>query len=1483
MAILGGSKVQKANAIISGLNTGLTDMVLVGGVPAEAVLVAAQMVKGKDYSDKELLALATQVLGPSAANLLEKADDGKFFALLPSLAKAIQDHSGKIALPVDMSYMDGENARVVTLVNGRVPTGFDHVLSGIGPQTDAYFSSIASGTANPFQSADLAGPLVDLRYEVLLQNMRKTAQAVSKIKVWATGGGDIDVAISKLGFSAPFKSLAGGARQDFIAGKNIPGIDAAIKNSPVALKNKPYVPATDAEAHVLAHTTVFHSLGQAIKNAGGKLVARTGIFVRGQSVGNIKVSPVPMDTAIRLSLGDLSNAFSGMEVMDIDGQNPWIDFSMTTLRTPANDRRQLSLEATRQVLATDPNVALILLQGEYSAKKGKFGAPGEVKTQTVEERLNAALLKALRQRGIDSFAISKTQRPLPAIVQVTESTIPGQLKMATFVPTPKSDIYRLMQLAQDSGINIKAFLEESTEINDPGFVVEMKTLKVEPQIPLLKEALPLPAAMQKYVEPESTEFNQLKGLTFRGSKINVNTQTIISKDSTAGYAIGDSFIDEVQSILGRVERSGKLVKIMIPEKSSTVAALQNMINALIKDNARALTVSTHSVVRGNEKFTAFIIAPQVPYIIVGYGNEAIKVAPTLEASGFGTPAVAINSLDRIERVIHAFFMGYDIYHADQVLVDKETKKEGFLYEREPGKLVEFEAKLYKALESASIVNARNELLAKLTLSERSVQSKINSVYAEAVVKGSKEANDRFAKQYKGLLSAALKSGKFKVVVDATPEKIGAQNKKLLYEPAAKLYPNTIFIYQGGEEEAVGFSFSNVSADYNTILLQKHIRHVSCNTTALSTEVISLMQYLNTTLSIDNTAIRRVADPGDAKGGVAATQLAFSYHHGPDLILVTPDNIKAALEIPGMKDKKGNQLYYVNTDAAQSGGVTMYHHHILTLTRLDGKAIDINEVKKVLAARPDVALVDFPSGVFNTVRIVELSHNLLPQAIRNAPDGANHVLVPVVMVKATDDPSEVILMYAVPQESIVARGQAHVIHAALNMASKDASTEIVDDATGATALVQAIETRLAGDPSFMTSTATEEIPTALTASSAIKSERVPFVGGNWKMAIQSQADAVKLLEDLASKIGNQNKTDTIIAPSTVHIPAVSAALKRLIQEGKVSEGAIKIAAQNMYSEEKGAFTSGISATQLKEYGVTHVILGHSEVRRNKFQEPTGESNRNVNKKVVTALSNSLVPIVCVGESDAEKNAGKEKEVVKNQVWQSLAGITSPKDIEKLVIAYEPVWAIGTGKTATPQQAQDMHSFIRGILAEMFNSVDASKIRILYGGSVTADNMAGFMAQPDIDGALVGGASLKADSFSGIVQGASTSSSPTITDNSKKGGIDFRPAAMTIKYQPMGNFTRLNPKLPILSQAQLAVFDIDKELSGIEKMVEGQIVPSGERIKELLAACSQKGELGINKERLMVLMVKIGILEETQCCLEEASQGYKEALVLTDSLA
>ncbi len=212
-------------------------------------------------------------------------------------------------------------------------------------------------------------------------------------------------------------------------------------------------------------------------------------------------------------------------------------------------------------------------------------------------------------------------------------------------------------------------------------------------------------------------------------------------------------------------------------------------------------------------------------------------------------------------------------------------------------------------------------------------------------------------------------------------------------------------------------------------------------------------------------------------------------------------------------------------------------------------------------------------------------------------------------------------------------------------------------------------------------------------------------------------------------------DLLVAPAAVLIPAVSQAL---------AGSNIALGAQNMHYEDKGAFTGEVSPAMLKPYGVSHVILGHSE-RRHVFNE----SDELINRKVAAALRHSLIPILCVGETQDQHDRGLTSEVVLTQLQHGLNGIDAAK-IAGVVIAYEPVWAIGTGRNATPEQAQEVHAAIREALIDRGGREASAVIRILYGGSVTADNVDSLMAKPDIDGALVGGASLKADSFARIIR-------------------------------------------------------------------------------------------------------------------------------------
>lgn len=249
-------------------------------------------------------------------------------------------------------------------------------------------------------------------------------------------------------------------------------------------------------------------------------------------------------------------------------------------------------------------------------------------------------------------------------------------------------------------------------------------------------------------------------------------------------------------------------------------------------------------------------------------------------------------------------------------------------------------------------------------------------------------------------------------------------------------------------------------------------------------------------------------------------------------------------------------------------------------------------------------------------------------------------------------------------------------------------------------------------------------------------RIPLIAGNWKM-YKDVTEAAELANSLKNVLKDvaADKAEVAICPPYVDLQAVAAIVKG---------SNIKLGAQNMYAAQEGAFTGEISPLMLRSVGVHYVIIGHSE-RRQYFKE----SNEDINKKVKMALEYGLFPILCVGEKLEEREKGIMKDVVKDHVVGGLAGI--PKDkMANVVIAYEPVWAIGTGKTATPDQAQEVHKFIRETLASLYDEATAQSVRIQYGGSVKPDNAKTLMNMPDIDGALVGGAALKADSFEAIVK-------------------------------------------------------------------------------------------------------------------------------------
>jgi triosephosphate isomerase len=247
-------------------------------------------------------------------------------------------------------------------------------------------------------------------------------------------------------------------------------------------------------------------------------------------------------------------------------------------------------------------------------------------------------------------------------------------------------------------------------------------------------------------------------------------------------------------------------------------------------------------------------------------------------------------------------------------------------------------------------------------------------------------------------------------------------------------------------------------------------------------------------------------------------------------------------------------------------------------------------------------------------------------------------------------------------------------------------------------------------------------------------RKPVIAGNWKM-YKLIAEAVQTAVELKPLVANTNHCEVVIAPVFTALKTVSDRL----------EGSnIRVAGQDCSTEAKhGAHTGEVAPDMLRDAGASHVIVGHSE-RRQHYHE----SDDFVNRKALAALGAGLTVIVCVGETLEQRDGGMAERVVKGQVEGGLRDLTA-SDLDRIIIAYEPVWAIGTGRTATPEQAQEMHAFVRRVFAGRFSQDAAASLRILYGGSVKPDNIAGLMRQPDVDGALVGGASLEAETFARIV--------------------------------------------------------------------------------------------------------------------------------------
>ncbi|MCC5025325.1 MAG: triose-phosphate isomerase [Candidatus Synoicihabitans palmerolidicus] len=252
-------------------------------------------------------------------------------------------------------------------------------------------------------------------------------------------------------------------------------------------------------------------------------------------------------------------------------------------------------------------------------------------------------------------------------------------------------------------------------------------------------------------------------------------------------------------------------------------------------------------------------------------------------------------------------------------------------------------------------------------------------------------------------------------------------------------------------------------------------------------------------------------------------------------------------------------------------------------------------------------------------------------------------------------------------------------------------------------------------------------------------RKKLIAGNWKMN-KTSGEATNLVSDLVAAVGRSSDVDIVVCPSFTSLESV----------GKALDGSsVKLGAQNMHPARSGAYTGEVSAEMLRSLFASFVILGHSE-RRTYF----GDTDAFVNEKVLAALKSELKPILCVGETLAERESGSTLKVVQTQLEAGLEGVTK-EQAANLVIAYEPVWAIGTGKVATTDQAQEVHAFIRELLGKLFGAAIGNKLRILYGGSMEPANAAELLAEPDIDGGLIGGGALEARSFVDLVKAASAS--------------------------------------------------------------------------------------------------------------------------------
>ena len=1024
LVVVGGGKIaEKLSEFESALTSGRATKVLLGGRLANLALVAAQLaMESVDMSSDGLFQLAVATVGQATADELQKSGD---LNEAKRLAKLLTEYREKVELPIDMVsiVVQGEvhEAQVVTLTNGRVPEGFNLLLSSIGPETAAHYAAIASRTDEPFASAFVIGPLGDTRYDELTVYSKEVLDAVSRLPFWSTGGGDTDALVEKIGLTPTYASLADSALAEFKAGKLLPGVQLLAENHPDVMK--PGIVRNDEEAHVLAYAAVLNILLGAANefnrshNEEARLIARSILYNRGTKVDAIAMGKTRLLTSSVIShlWSDLIQTLAGLETFEVNAQNPWFDFSMTTLRDRQD--RPISADAVRQALGKSPDVIVIQVPPEIS-KKGKAGKAGEIDTKKFADRILKILDAALRASGIDPNTQKSARfENLPPLVQVLESSISGELKIATFVPTPDSHIAKLMQLARDAGIDLKALFEK--EMATP----KAKDAKVE----LFGDPKPAPVFEQLVAEtPDNAArplLSPLAGLKLGGAQINESLQTIFIEDPKA---VLDSA--QLKAIVERIQAERKVIRIVVPMDTEIEQKLTAEIGNF---KSPGIKISSHIMTRHGLKHRAFMIAPWTSVNINGWGNEAIKLAPAFEIGGFSV-SITINSLDRSERVIDAFMRGLSVYVTD----------------RNEHSLQQLEEELRSLLIAAFTAQERNKLTEGILASERSKPEVTTGILTRARELGRTRADLVFKTQYKGFFSKALMDGAFDVVADASPEKIGAQNKERLYTPASSKYPNMKFIYQGGEAASLAdASFSAVVADYDKAGDMTHLRQVSCNTTGLTSILGYLIRALGLPLVVDNQAIRRDVDPGDLKGSVVSLLYSTAYHHGPDA--------RTALS-----DRENEFVVALNTDAAQAGGsMTRFHIHALTIRRADRKPLDKRAVQGALAVQSRVALVDYPNGKFDTARLAELTLNLLPQQLSWIPEGANHPLVPTVTVWETDDPSELMLIYAVPQESIVAAGNVDAANALLGLASQEASLAMMNDGMGITDLVSAIESRL----------------------------------------------------------------------------------------------------------------------------------------------------------------------------------------------------------------------------------------------------------------------------------------------------------------------------------------------------------------------------------------------------------------------------------------